>query len=605
MSIGLLAWFAAAIVVLVAARVVNTLNLRDLHAQSEAAAHTRAVQEAVQQVLVTALDAETGGRGFVITGAASFLEPYERARTSIAGAIAQARALTADNRDQQADLDRLSATADARIAEMTKAIELRRALDIAGAQAVIQSARGKQMMDEIRAIIARMDAREAALLSIRTAQMERSYRSGLITGFSTTGLALIAVVALFFATRRVGLERLHAAEIAERLRITLTSIGDAVIATDDQGCVQHMNPIAERLTGWKEADACHKQLDEVLILVNEQTRRPVESPVDRVLKEGTIVGLANHTILISRDRSEIPIDDSAAPIRTSDGEVIGVVMVFRDVVERRRAERERAALLKSEQAARVEAEAAVRARDEFLSIASHELRNPVNAVQLQLLGVLRELERGGDALKREWLHRRLGQAQGQVSRLIRLIDNLLDVSRITADAAVLEPENVDARETVRSAIEQFREELKPDQAVVRLPDKPVVGYWDPVRLDQIVTNLLSNAIKYGEAKPIDLSVRTENGEVHFSITDHGIGIEPDRRQQLFRQFERAVSRRQYGGFGLGLWITKRLVEAMGGTISVKSKPGDGSTFTVVLPRGSARSQNVLMAAQDSSGQGAA
>ena len=157
-----------------------------------------------------------------------------------------------------------------------------------------------------------------------------------------------------------------------------------------------------------------------------------------MLREGTIVGLANHTVLISKDGREIPVDDRAAPIRTSDGPIIGVVMVFRDVIERRRVERERLALLESERTARPEAEAAVLARDEFLSIASHELRNPVNAVQLQLAGVLREVGRGGDAVTRDWLADRIGQAHAQVNRLTRLIDNLLDVSRITAGALVLE-----------------------------------------------------------------------------------------------------------------------------------------------------------------------
>jgi signal transduction histidine kinase len=313
-----------------------------------------------------------------------------------------------------------------------------------------------------------------------------------------------------------------------------------------------------------------------------------------VLREGAIVGLANHTVLISKDGREIPVDDSAAPIRTSDGPIIGVVMVFRDVIERRRVERERLALLESERTARTEAEAAVRARDEFLSIASHELRNPVNAVQLQLAGVLREVDRGGDAVTRDWLADRIGHAHTQVNRLTRLIDNLLDVSRITAGALVLELEDdVDFREVVRSAADHFGDELKQGQAILRLPQEPVLGRWDRVRLDQVVTNLLSNAIKYGNGKPIELSLRTEGDAVHFSIADQGIGIEPDKQRRLFGRFERAVSGRQYGGFGLGLWITERIVQAMRGTITVDSQPGKGSTFSVVLPRSAGSSEKVL------------
>jgi len=304
----------------------------------------------------------------------------------------------------------------------------------------------------------------------------------------------------------------------------------------------------------------------------------------RVLCEGMVVGLANHTLLMSRDGREIPIDDSAAPIRTSTRDVIGIVIICRDVIERRRSERERAALLESEQAARAAAEAAVRVRDEFLSIASHELRNPVNAVQLQLAGVLREMERSDDALTREWLGVRIGRAESQVRRLTRLIDNLLDVSRITAGAIALEPEDVDFLDIVRAAVDHFRDELKPNQVILRLPGEPMRGYWDPVRLDQVVSNLLSNAIKYGNGKPIELSLQGESDVVRLSIADHGIGIEPDQQRRLFRPFERAVSGRQYGGFGLGLWITRRVVEAMHGSIAVESRPSEGSTFVVLLPR---------------------
>jgi PAS domain S-box-containing protein len=148
------------------------------------------------------------------------------------------------------------------------------------------------------------------------------------------------------------------AESEERLSVTLGSIGDAVIATDDQGRVTRLNAIAEALTGWMQQEAVGQPLKQVFVIINEISRQPVETPVDRVLHEGVITGLANHTLLVSRDRREIPIDDSAAPIRTADGRLTGVVMVFRDITERRGVERERTALLVAERAARREAETA-------------------------------------------------------------------------------------------------------------------------------------------------------------------------------------------------------------------------------------------------------
>src|SRR5207237_5377957 len=157
-----------------------------------------------------------------------------------------------------------------------------------------------------------------------------------------------------------------------------------------------------------------------------------------------------------RHGAEIPVDDSAAPIKTAGGDVIGAVLVFRDVTERRRVERERSNLIS-------ELEAAVRARDDFLSIASHELRNPLNALQLQLTGILRAFQRSPDAVPLEDIHDRVAQSDVQVGRLARLLDNLLDVSRISAGSIALEREDVNLADLVEAVIDQFRPEATPDQ----------------------------------------------------------------------------------------------------------------------------------------------
>jgi PAS domain S-box-containing protein len=229
-------------------------------------------------------------------------------------------------------------------------------------------------MDTIRALIATIGAAEERLLSERTALEERNARAATYTTIGGLGLALMllaaATVLLSMAVRERDREkavRTTAQEVAAavseseaRLRVTLASIGDAIIATDDDGRVTLMNGVAETLTGWTRVDAIGRPLRDVLVIVNEETRQPVENPVSRVLREGKITGLANHTVLISKAGREIPIDDSAAPIRASDDRLVGAVMVFRDVTGRRHAERERAALLEQERVARAEAERATR-----------------------------------------------------------------------------------------------------------------------------------------------------------------------------------------------------------------------------------------------------
>ncbi len=229
------------------------------------------------------------------------------------------------------------------------------------------------------------------------------------------------------------------------------------------------------------------------------------------------------------------------------------------------------------------AQEAVRARDEFLSIASHELKTPLTSLALQS-DSLRLSARRGDA---EALLRKVEVIRRSVDRLARLVGSLLDLSRITAGHLELDVEEVDLTDVAREVVGRFEEEALRAGCALRL-DAPaaVTGVWDRMRLDQVLTNLLANAVKYGPGKPVDVRVRGEPGRALVSVRDHGIGISAADQQRIFERFERAVSRRNYGGFGLGLWIVREIVEALGGTVRVESAPGAGSNFTVELSRAS-------------------
>jgi len=548
------------------------------------------------------------------------------------------------------------------------------------------------------------------------AVFQPEYEVGLVL-YVAVGFAFIAMFESLRKAQRQAEERLRqleqevaarrlteqaAAEQAERLRTTLASIGDAVITTDLAGCVTNMNAVAESLTGWTTAEAMGQLLDAVFRIVNETTRKTVENPVFRALKEGLIVGLANHTVLIAKDDTERPIDDSAAPIRCKEGEVVGCVLVFRDISERHRQEAE---LRDRERQFRTLAESipqlawmantdghivwynrrwyeytgttleemqgwgwqsvhdpaelpkvleqwkasiatgksfdmtfplkgqdnqfrpfltrvepvkdgegrvvrwfgtntdiyeqtqtanklrqlaaelseADHRKDEFLAMLAHELRNPLAPIRngLQLIKLA-----GGQAATIEQAR---SMMERQLTQLVRLVDDLMDVSRITRGKIELRKEWVQLTAVVNSAVESSRpliEEMG-HKLTVTLPKQPIVVDADHTRLAQVFSNLLNNAAKYSDrGGHISLAVERQGSDVVVSVKDTGIGIAADQLPRIFEMFtqvDHSLEKSQ-GGLGIGLTLVKRLVEMHGGRVEAKSDgPGNGSEFIVRLP----------------------
>jgi PAS domain S-box-containing protein len=405
---------------------------------------------------------------------------------------------------------------------------------------------------------------------------------------------IIGVVLVF---RDVSEERRAEEVIAEQrqwFETTLESIGDGVIATDLQGRVAFMNPVAEHLTGWRFDDARGRVCSDVFKIVNEATRLHVTSPVTRVLAEGVVVGLANHTILIAADGTERPIDDSGAPIRNHEGRVVGVVLVFRDVTERRRTETERQAtavdrerLLEAERLARADAERANRVKDEFVAMVSHELRTPLNAILgwIQLMTQSRNdasvVERGLSVVARN-------------TRLqVQLISDLLDISRIVAGKLRLEVQPVDLASVIVQAIETVQHQAGSKSISIQQELDAIVGLiaGDPARMEQVVWNLLANAIKFTPSGgQVSITLRSTNSHAQITVRDNGAGIRPEILPHIFDRFQQANSSitRRFGGLGLGLAIVKHLVELHGGSVRAESGgEGLGAAFTVLIPAGRA------------------
>ena len=234
---------------------------------------------------------------------------------------------------------------------------------------------------------------------------------------------------------------------------------------------------------------------------------------------------------------------------------------------------------------------AVRARDDFLAVAAHELRTPLTSMLLhiQLLGKTIEQGRFDPLAARH----KVAVAETQARRLSSLIDDLLDVARLASNRLVLRVEELDLRQVVDGLMATLAADFQRAGCTVsvRMPEK-VIGRWDRMRIEQVLTNLLSNAMKFGEGRPIEVSVEATATDVRISVRDHGIGISPEDRARIFGRFERAVSTRHFGGLGLGLYISVQILRAHRGSLRVESEPGRGSCFIIDLPRGLQRPTSI-------------
>ncbi|MDO9103565.1 MAG: PAS domain S-box protein [Methylovulum sp.] len=304
-------------------------------------------------------DAETGQRGYALTGDETFLAPYLAVRDNVGAHLGGLRQLTSISASRK-HLDTMAPLLDARMAELAQIIELRRTDDTAVMLAMIGGGQGKRLMDSIRTEMSSFIQIEESALAQHEAQFQSNMRHLFII-IVTLSLAALPFALLFahliYRKNQQRLKNLnhletrHLLELQEemnkrlqqvndslqvseaKLAVTLNSIGDAVIATDAEGCVTLLNPLAERLTGWSLADAWGRPVDEVFHIINQETRQPSIVPIKATLAHGTIQGLANHTVLIALDGCERAIADSCAPIRDRGGQVVGAVLVFRDVTE--------------------------------------------------------------------------------------------------------------------------------------------------------------------------------------------------------------------------------------------------------------------------------
>jgi PAS domain S-box-containing protein len=559
---------------------------RVIDTQSRAVFHRHAIAQS-EEVLSTLKDAETGQRGFIITGDEKYLEPYNVALVRLPEEVADLKGMTKVAIPVE-DLAKIKQLVQEKLSDLQTGIQLRRTSGFDAAAAMVKTGVGKETMDNLRVAIAQLQQQQETALRTETNAVETATRTRTLI-FTLSGL--ISLLFIVWAYQRIssaikGQEAALAETEAARseiqrqkdlLSVTLSSIGDCVIVSDEQGRITFMNDVAEKLTGWSFAEARLQPTGHVFRIVNEHTREPVENPVEKVMTTGVIVGLANHTLLITKDGSEVPIDDSGAPIKEADGTIRGAVLVFRDFSEHKEAER-------ALQEAKETAENANKAKDQFLAMLSHELRTPLTPV----LATLNLWEASDDLPP---------SMQGDVQMLrrsveleARIIDDLLDLTRIAKGMLSFSPEDTDVHEVLQFLVGICHSEFHQKRLLLLMqlhaPNHYV--HTDAGRLQQVLWNIIKNAAKFTEAGGT-ITILTSNdalGNLSIAIRDTGIGMTTETIARLFRPFEQADQRlgRRYGGLGLGMAISRALVELLGGAITAESAGlGEGSLFTVTFP----------------------
>jgi PAS domain S-box-containing protein len=354
--------------------------------------------------------------------------------------------------------------------------------------------------------------------------------------------------------------------LESRLAAIVSSSDDAIVSKTLDSTIISWNSAAERMFGYTAAEAIGQSIR--LIIPPE-----LQAEEDYILNQICRGEKVDHfeTIRQTKDGRRLDISLTVSPIRNSLGTVVGASKIARDITQKKALERER-------EVAQQRLAEALAARDTFIAVAAHELRNPLNV--LVLLGQLmdRTPARTGALDVRKLAEK----SRAQLARLSSLVDRLLDVTRIRSGSFDLYLENFELDSLIKEVTSRFAVQEPAMPITLRLQPH-IEGMWDRLRIDQVITNLISNAVEYGMKRPIEISASADGEQASIIVRDQGTGISPEDLERIFERFERADPNSRTNGLGLGLWITKKIVEAHGGTVLAESELDKGSTFIVRLP----------------------
>ena len=417
--------------------------------------------------------------------------------------------LTTDSTAQQQRITELDGVVAAKLAELKLTIDVSRQSGTAAALHIVHSGRGQKEMEDIRAIIARMDNAERLLEARRERESISSEEHTRVAFAGVTIVSLVLLVFFYIVIVRSIEERRRSAEAIQKreewLSTTLRSIGDAVIATDAKGAILFMNSVAEQLTGWTQLDVAGKDASEVFAIINETTRDTVVSPISQVIRENRIVGLANHTLLVARDGTEKFIDDSGAPIHDAAGQMIGVVLVFRDISERKSAQDQREQHM-------AETEALNSRLQRAITETHHRVKN-----NLQIISAMVELQTSeSDGTLPADDVKRLGT---NIRTLAAVQDVLTQESRRETEIS-----DISIKEILKKLVTAHQQmaashEITADLQEIRLPGEQGTA------LALLANELLSNAIKHGKSVVhITMFQDADRNTLEMRVSDDGPGF---------------------------------------------------------------------------------
>jgi len=537
--------------------------------------HTDRVIAEARLTFRSMVDEETGLRGYLITRRDDFLQPYNQAIPRVEEQFAKLPQLVADNPEQLQRVQQLRDSYDKWLAYSKTMLSPDSVLIANTYEANLQ---GKQLMDDIRS---QMEQLMQAEYELHDERVRKSSDLDKIFFGSLIGLTILLGTTLVLFTRRqlLGLSnsyeevlkdgREKTAQVQEQrewFSTTLRSIGDAVIATDGKGKVSLMNEVACELTGWTEQEARGHDLQEVFKIVNQQTREVVENPVSKVRRLNKVVGLANHTVLISKNGKEYNIDDSGAPIRNSNGEMVGVVLVFRDITRTYQMERTLRTTEKLALAGRLSATIA------------HEIHNPLDTVG-NVLYLIQSDSQGE-------MRQHIELAMQELQRVSQVTKSMLSLYRESKT-----PVPVSVKDALESVLLLFETKIASKEASIgKSYQKGLTLEGFPAELRQVFSNFIGNALdaiaQHG-AVSITASKTPARGETPAGVTvviaDNGTGISEENLSKLFLPF---FTTKGEQGTGIGLWVSKGIIDKHGGTVTVDSSTEPdyhGTTFTVWLP----------------------